>query len=366
MKTTGHFLQPRGRGAAAWLCALLLILALARLGGVMDGMRRARGHVVGAHGGGVPPALNAVMMGLGGFRGILCEALWFRMERLQFQGRFLEITQLADWITRLDPHAAEAWTYNAWNLAYNVSAMMRDPADRLRWVANGVTLLRDEALAWSPGEPRLYRELAWLYRNKIGSSMDRAHVLYKVSLAAEMAPFCNPDGTVSDAPGTAAGLRAMRLDPVEMRALQARFGPLDWRVPESHSLYWAMRGLAITDDANALPCRREVYFSLFTSFLEQGLFTGDLDAGVWSAAPNPNLADGTDAFLRETHALFPRGGVANLYARFLTHRIRGASMLDTRVNDWHTQLRGLAPEGMEPLPLETLREAPTMPQELFK
>ena len=289
------------------------------------------------------------------------------MERLQFQGRFLEITQLADWITRLDPHATEAWVYNAWNLAYNVSAMMRRPEDRLRWVANGILLLRDEALVWSPGEPRLHRELAWMYRNKIGSSLDRAHLFYKLSLAAQMAPLLNPDGTLADPPppGVAEELRGMRLDPATMLALQTRFGPLDWRVPESHALYWAMGGLAFPDDANTLACYREAYLSLFTSFLDHGRFTGDLENGVWSAAPNPALADGLDEFLRETMALFPRGGVVNIYARLLAHRIRGAAPMDTRITEWHAALNALAPSGMVALPVEMLQGAPVLPTELF-
>jgi len=353
--------------SAAWFCALLLIALLAVLGNALRGMRHARGHAGAAHAEGVPPALNAVMMGLGGFRGILSEALWFRMERLQFQGRFLEITQLADWITRLDPHATEAWVYNAWNLAYNVSAMMRRPEDRLRWVENGVKLLRDEALVWSPGEPRLHRELAWMYRNKIGSSLDRAHFLYKLSLAAQMAPLLNPDGTLADdpPPGVVAGLRGMRLDPAAMRALQTRFGPLDWRVPESHSLYWSMGGLAFPDDSNTLACYREAYLSLFTMFLEHGRFTGDLEAGVWSTERNPALADGLGEFLRETLAVFPRGGVVNIYARFLAHRVRDAAPMDTRIAGWHAELNALAPDGMVALPVEMLQDAPVLPTELF-
>ena len=90
----------------------------------------------------VPPALTFVMAGLGGFRGIVSEVLWFRIARLQEEARYLELVQLADWITRLDPHASEGWVYNAWNLAYNISVMMVRHEDRLRWVQNGVSLLR--------------------------------------------------------------------------------------------------------------------------------------------------------------------------------------------------------------------------------
>jgi len=366
MKAGHQFNTPGLRGAAGWVCAILLVVLLARLGA---GLREMRGGRESAHAHGVPPALNVVMMGLGGFRGILAEVLWFRMSRLQMEGRFLELTQLADWITRLDPYATQAWTYNAWNLAYNVSAMMRRPEERLRWVANGILLLRNDALNWVPDDPQLYRELSWLYRNKIGSSLDRAHVLYKLSLAETMAPLVDKaDGTIPDelSPEANAGLLALRLDPQTMRALQAQFGPLDWRMAESHAIYWSMLGLAYADAESLLACRRDIYQSLLTASMEQGIFTGDLEAGAWSAIPNDKLADGTENFLRETHGLFPREGVANIYARFLAHRIRLAGTPRAEIEARYEKLRTLAPPGVSTIPLDVLLEAPTMPPELFR
>ena len=366
MKEGHQFGRPGLRGAAGWVCAVLLAVLLARLGA---GLREMRGGGEAAHGRGVPPALNVVMMGLGGFRGILAEVLWFRMSRLQMEGRYLELTQLSDWITRLDPHATQAWTYNAWNLAYNVSAMMRRPEDRLRWVANGILLLRNDALDWIRDDPQLYRELAWLYRNKIGSSLDRAHVLYKLSLAETMAPLVDEtDGTIPEnlSPETRTELLAMRLDPQTMRALQTRFGPLDWRMAESHALYWSMLGLAHADADSLLACRRDVYQTLLTASMEQGRFTGDLEAGVWSAASNEKLLDGAENFLRETHGLFPREGVASMYARFLAHRIRLAGTPRDEIEARYGQLRALAPEGAQTIPLELLLELPAMPPEFFR
>jgi hypothetical protein len=126
-----------------------------------------------------PAVLNVVMVGLGGFRGLVSEVLWFRVSRLQMEGRYLELVQLANWITMLDPKASEGWTFNAWNLAYNISVMMTRPEDRLRWVLNGVSLLRDQALRFNPRDARLYRELAWMYQHKIGENLDAAHATYK-------------------------------------------------------------------------------------------------------------------------------------------------------------------------------------------
>ena len=47
-----------------------------------------------------PPLLAFSSVALGGFRGLMANALWFRVTRLQDEGRFFEALSLADWITK--------------------------------------------------------------------------------------------------------------------------------------------------------------------------------------------------------------------------------------------------------------------------
>jgi len=264
----------------------------------------------------VPPALTFVMAGLGGFRGIVAEVLWFRVNTLQEEGRFMELVQLSDWITMLDPHAAEAWSYNAWNLAYNVSVVMLRPEDRLRWVQNGIALLRDKGLSFNPREARLYRELAWLYQNKVGDTLDDAHLTYKLTLAETMAPWLHEDGTVNDTPENRAHLAALRLDAARMAALEKRFGPLDWRIAESHAVYWASQGVDYASDTERLMCRRGVYQPLIISLL-RGHFTGDLARKQWRTSGNLALAAATADFIGETRNEFPSQNITSVYIRYL-------------------------------------------------
>ena len=264
----------------------------------------------------VPPALTFVMAGLGGFRGIVSEVLWFRVNRLQEEGRYLELVQLADWLTILDPHAAEAWVYNAWNLAYNVSVMMIRDEDRLRWVLNGIALLRDEGLRFNPREPRLYRELAWLYQNKVGDVLDNAHLAYKFYLAETMAPWVNPDGTVLVTEDNRLHLAAARLDIDRMTALEKRFGPLDWRLAESHAIYWASLGLELSTGNESLLCRRGVYQPLMLSVFK-GRFTGDLAKRQWQTSGNPDFALPAADFIGETSKAFPSPTMTSVFIRYL-------------------------------------------------
>lgn len=232
-----------------------------------------------------------VMVGFGGFRGVVSEVLWIRAADLQEEGRYFELIQLADWITALDPRADEAWVFNAWNLSYNIPAMLPDPNARLSWVRAGLSLLADKAIPANPATPRLYRELGWLYQNKIGSADDTAHKTYKLALAAE---FADRDAVIGEAPGA-------KLDKTTVTEIETTFGPLDWRLAPSHAVYWAWRGLKCAQkkgfEREAL--RRMVRQNLFT-LVSEGKFTGDLDAGTFTTAPDYDIVKGLIAFCEET------------------------------------------------------------------
>ena len=133
-----------------------------------------------------PPVLAFTTKALGGFRGLIANALWIRASELQENGKYFEMVQLADWITKLEPKLTAVWVHLAWNMAYNISVKFNDPHDRWLWVKRGTELLRDEALKYNPHEPNLYRELAWFYQHKMGHFLDDAHQLYKYEWAQEM------------------------------------------------------------------------------------------------------------------------------------------------------------------------------------
>src|SRR5437867_11308491 len=114
-----------------------------------------------------PPLLAFTTVALGGFRGLISNALWIRANDLQEQDKFFEMVQLADWITALEPHFVQVWLMQGWNMAYNISVKFKDFADRWRWVKRGIALLRDDGLRYNPNETLIYRELAWFFETKI-------------------------------------------------------------------------------------------------------------------------------------------------------------------------------------------------------
>ena len=68
-----------------------------------------------------PPMLAFTTVALGGFRGLISNYLWMRANDLQVDDKYFEAAQLADWITDLEPHFTQVWTFQAWNMAYNIS-----------------------------------------------------------------------------------------------------------------------------------------------------------------------------------------------------------------------------------------------------
>jgi hypothetical protein len=134
---------------------------------------------------GMPPHVALATAALGTFRGLAVDVLWARADALQDAGEFFEAQTLAQWITALQPRFPKVWSFQAWNLAYNISVSTPNAAERWGWINRGIALLRDRGMPLNPGDANLAMELAWIYFHKIGGKVDREHWYYKARLARE-------------------------------------------------------------------------------------------------------------------------------------------------------------------------------------
>lgn len=302
---------------------------------------------------GMPPHVAIVTAALGTFRGLAVDVLWARADHLQTEGEFYEAQTLAQWITTLQPRFQKVWGFQAWNLAWNITAATQVPAERWNWVNRGIDLLRSRGIPLNPSAANLYFDLAWIFQGKIARLGDKDHWYYKARLAEEMQEVVgNIVGgrtaseaverfrRIADAPASLAALEAatpavrkalaaiaeaglqpderllrmlgrvmmrfssldakilgdislpsgtsprlieaMRqdqelavliidhvvphlqrrtledryhMDPSAMLAVMDRYGPLDWRHPQSHGIYWSEQGITVS---RTLPRREEV------------------------------------------------------------------------------------------------------------
>jgi hypothetical protein len=131
----------------------------------------------------LPPQIAVTQAALGSFRGLAVDVLWARAEKMKQEGQFWEANQLAEMVTKLQPRFAQVWAFHAWNMAYNISVATHTPAERWKWVNDGVNLLRDQGIPLNPNSVLLYKELSWIFLHKIGMFSDDMHWFYKLQLA---------------------------------------------------------------------------------------------------------------------------------------------------------------------------------------
>lgn len=219
-----------------------------------------------------PPLVSFVTVAMGGFRGLVVDFLWLRAGELQRLGRYFELVQLADWITKLEPRSAAVWNFHAWNLAYNVSVMMSTPEDSWRWVRHGIELLRDEGLRYNKGAPKIYHELAWLFQHKLGSDVDRHHYYYKQQWIKLMGRHF-PNGQLPNHMGANSAIaEELHMNPKKVADFNSRYGPFDWRLPLAHSAYWAAEGLPYASGFDEKSLQRMIHFAIGKSFQEGTLW----------------------------------------------------------------------------------------------
>ena len=270
---------------------------------------------------GASPVVVFTTVVLGGFRGVIADALWLRTSYLQQEGRFLELVQLADWITKLEPRTTDIWAFHAWNLAYNVSVMIPVAEDRWRWVQQGIHLLQDDGIRYNPSDPRIYQELGWLFQHKLGGDSDRLHAYYKAQWAEYVATRVGQNGR-ADYEAMAAEpdyrewiRRDLGLEMERMRVVDALYGPLDWRVPQSHAVYWSYRGLQVAGPEGYLPCSRMIYQSMAELFMRGRLTRAD-DGSVTMESDHRLLPRVFKAY-EDALVRYDDAGMRDAYANFL-------------------------------------------------
>ena len=303
-------MNPRAKKILLLLLAAALLIGSGQMQKVLNRDREQLGLTRVKALENAPPVLAFTTVALGGFRGLIANILWIRANDLQQDDKFFEAAQLATWITELEPSFTQVWLFQAWNMAYNISVKFKengpgDFSDRWRWVERGVELLRDDGLRYNPDDILQYRELAWFFQHKMGQNLDDGNRFYKRQWAEEMTPLFGPQGTnyglLINPPDAAASNRAVvlrqkyKMDPAFIAEIDAKYGPLDWRLPDAHAIYWGARGLeAAKRNPNKVKAddlitvRRNIYQSMLQAF-HHGRIIEDPFNKTYSLSPNLDL-----------------------------------------------------------------------------
>jgi len=291
-----------------------LLFASGRVQNSLNQIRKEQAFTIAEPLQNAPPLLAFTTVALGGFRGLISNYLWIRANNLQQDDKFFEAAQLANWITDLEPRFSQVWIFQAWNMAFNISVKFKDFGDRWHWVQNGISLLRDKALVYNPDNVQIHQQLSWFFQMKMGDYLDDANKYYKQQWAQDMTPFFGPQGTnftelLQPNSTNAAILREQyKIDPAFAEKVNEQWGPLDWRLPEAHAIYWACQGL---DDARKHPekvketdliqLRRSIYQSLLQAF-RHGRIISNPFTGAIELAPNLDLMDKVEKAYTQNYA----------------------------------------------------------------
>ena len=190
---------------------------------------------------------EGALAAFGGIRSIVAEVVWFRADRLQDEGRYVELAQLASTLSYLEPHTPEVWSYAAWNLAYNISVMMPTHEDRWRWVNAAIVLLRDKGLVLNPTESELYRELAWLFELKLGTDLDAAAPVYRAKWREIVEDVARRNAW-----------EELRMDSRVMDEVTKAYGLSDVADPMFSAVYWAHIGRVVSKNKDDLAFLNEI------------------------------------------------------------------------------------------------------------
>ena len=171
----------------ALLLAAALIYGASRYAPQIDSGRKQL-NVFGAEevSANTPPQYAFAVQAFGAFRSLIVNIAFIRAETLKEDGRYYDAMQLASWICQLQPRFPSVWDFHAWNMAWNISVTTFTAEERWNWVYNGVKLLRDQGIPLNPRAVNLYKELAWIFNNKMGETMDDFHWEYKCDWAWRM------------------------------------------------------------------------------------------------------------------------------------------------------------------------------------
>lgn len=171
---------------ALLVCVVLIASSSLLIGDINEGRKSLNMYGVESPTENAPPEYAFAIQAFGAFRGLITNIAFIRCEDFKNAGRYYDAMQLASWICKLQPRFPSVWEFHAWNMAWNISVTTYTPEERWNWVYNGVKLVRDEGLKYNPRAINLYRQVGWIFLNKMGETTDEYNLAYKRNWAWRM------------------------------------------------------------------------------------------------------------------------------------------------------------------------------------
>ncbi|RJP14005.1 MAG: hypothetical protein C4520_21885 [Candidatus Abyssobacteria bacterium SURF_5] len=112
-----------------------------------------------------------------GFRKLVADMLWLKVDEYWHRGQVQRMLPMMETVTTLDPHFIEAYALGAWHLAYNVTVMFHSAEERMKYIEQGVSLLK-KGIKNNPRSSKLYAEMGFtIYFRKLSDWEKAAYYL---------------------------------------------------------------------------------------------------------------------------------------------------------------------------------------------
>jgi hypothetical protein len=115
------------------------------------------------------PQAAAAAAALGGFRGIAVDILWLQADAMINERQFYQLKTYYELVALLQPNFPSVWTYNAWNMAYNISAEWTSQEEKWLWVKQGVEFAKS-GLKYNSDSEDLNFYVGFLYYHKVAKN----------------------------------------------------------------------------------------------------------------------------------------------------------------------------------------------------
>ena len=164
----------RNRKIAYLLAIVVLFTGLIGVSGWIERVAEER-HLAQKTLGKVNPVSGTAQMVLMGFRGVAVTFLWHDVIALKREERWFEIRPVLESITLLQPNFIEPWTFQAWNMAYNIAAEWEAVKDKYYWIRQGIDFMKNATIT-NRNQCDLEWEVGWLYHNRFGMTDEKTYL----------------------------------------------------------------------------------------------------------------------------------------------------------------------------------------------
>lgn len=293
------------------------------------------------------PRVAVATMALGGLSPLLADLLWLRAASQQEAGEYFAMAETTRRIALLQPHSAGLYVFEARNLAFNVAGEFDDPGLRWAWIRRGLQVLVRDGQRAQPREPAIDEAVATILLGRLGDRLDAEAVADRLHWAATWQGVVTADTAGRQRLVARLGpepWRSWGMDPTLVQEVDGRFGPLDWRTPEAHAIYWTTSAIRKAGSEARRPIAARMRYQALWAAFQGGRMALVPETGRLELLPDSRLIAPLEAEMSRLTELLPDAADLAMARSSMTQDALLVLFLEGREGDALDRLRRTAPD----------------------